>query len=323
VTLRGVSALVVDDERAARAIAMRMLSAHGLRCAEAVGVPQALDVVADDEPEVVLTDISMPEGSGVALVRELHASWPDVATLVVTGSDDREVASEALDAGAFGYLIKPYDESELLIAVEGALRRRQLALQDRDDRYRLEADTVERLARAVESRDAGTAEHVDRMSELAGRLARRIGWTDDHAEMLRLACVLHDVGKVGIPDGILRKPGALTAGERAVVETHPTIGHAILAGAKSSLLRLADEVAWTHHERVDGTGYPRGLAGAEIPLAGRVAAVADVFDALTSDRPYRNAVSRAEALAAIAADPGFDRAVVAALAEIVGSPVTA
>jgi putative two-component system response regulator len=273
----------------------------------------------------------MPGGSGISLVRALRASNPDVAAVMVTGRDDPEVAHAALDSGAYGYVIKPFEANELLIAVHGALKRRSLTLENRAQRDRLEelvrrrtqdldesrAETVERLARAVESRDAGTGMHIERMSRLAFRLALALGWAEIEAETLRLATVLHDVGKVGISDEILLKNGSLTAEERCVIETHASIGHGILAGAKSELLRLADVVAWTHHERFDGTGYPRGLGAEQIPIAGRIAAVADVFDALTSDRLYRPALSTLDALEMIRTDPGFDPAVVAALEELV------
>lgn len=328
----GAAILIVDDEQSARRLVSRVLSNHGFRCAEAGGEAEALEAVAADPPELVLTDVTMPGGSGISLVRSLQASHPDVAAVMLTGHDDPDVADAALDGGAYGYVIKPFEANELLIAVTGALKRRALALENQGHRERLEqlvrqrtreldesrAETVERLARAVESRDVGTGQHIDRMSGLAYRLACALGWDDAEAETLRLACVLHDVGKVGISDEILLKKGSLTREERTAIETHAAIGHAILGGARSELLRLADMIAWTHHERIDGSGYPRGLSGDQIPLAGRIAAVADVYDALTSSRPYRAALSEREALETIRSDPGFDPAVVGALDGIVG-----
>jgi putative two-component system response regulator len=328
----GSAILVVDDEPPLRRLAVRVLTDHGYRCTEADGETGALAAVAVEEPELVLTDVTMPDGSGISLVRALHAAHPDVATVMLTGRDDPEVADAALDGGAYGYVIKPFEVNELLIAVAGALKRRSLALENRAHRDQLEAlvrrrtreldesraETVERLARAVESRDAGTGMHIDRMSKLVCRLALELGWEEGEAETLRLASVLHDVGKVGIPDEILLKEGLLTPEERVAIQTHASIGHAILAGANSELLQLADVVAWTHHERYDGSGYPRGLAGEQIPLAGRIAAVADVFDALTSDRPYRAALTEADALATIRADTGLDPSVVAALERVLG-----
>jgi len=326
----GASILVVDDQEVARRLSVAVLSRHGYQCSEASSEAEARSVVDGNVPDLVLTDVTMPGGSGLALVRSLSDSHPDVATVVVTGFDDPEVADEAIDGGAFGYVIKPFAINGLLIAVASALKRRALQLENRAHRDRLEelvrqrtqelddsrAETVDRLARAVESRDAGTGAHIGRMSELVYELARALGWNEPEAQTLRLASVLHDVGKVAIPDEILRKPGPLTPEERRVIETHASAGHAILAGARSELLRLADLVAWTHHERWQGNGYPRGLAGEQIPIEGRIAAVADVYDALTSERPYRPAFSEAEALQMIRDDVGLDPVVVAALEEL-------
>ena len=326
----GATVLIVDDEQPVRRLAARLLTEHGYRCSEASSEAAAAAAVAAECPALVLADVMMPGGSGISLVRTLSRSHPDVASVMVTGHDDPEIADVALESGAYGYVIKPYEPNELLIAVAGALKRRALVLENRGHRDRLEklvrqrtreldasrAETVERLARAVDSRDPCTGSHIERMSALVYRLARSLGWEKGEAETLRLASVLHDVGKVGIPDELLLKEGPFTAPERALMETHTSIGHAILAGAESELLRLADVVAWTHHERLDGGGYPRGLSGDEIPLAGRIAAVADVFDALTSDRPYRAGLSRHDALELIRNDPGLDPAIVAALERV-------
>ena len=323
--MRGdASILIVDDEPSVRRFASSVLEPHGFACASAGTVDEALVAIDLSPPQLVLTDFSMPGAPGIDLVRLLRESHPDIATVMVTGRDDPDLAEDVLDGGAYGYIVKPYQPSELLIAVSGALKRRALVLENRAHRDRLEqlvrlrtgeldesrAETVERLARAVEFRDSGTGEHIERMSSLVHSLACALGWEEQQAETLRLASILHDVGKIGIPDGLLRKPAPLTPDERAVMETHASMGHAILAGARSELLRLADVVAWTHHERFDGSGYPRGLHGEEIPLAGRIAAVADVFDALTSDRPYRAAMTEHEALDTIRGDSGFDPAIV-------------
>lgn len=326
----GAAILVVDDEAPARRLTIRVLESHGFRCSEACSKAEALETVAAAAPELVVTDMKMHGGSGASLIAALRTEHPDIAAVMVTGRDDAESADAALLGGAYGYVIKPFALNELLFTVTGALKRRALVLENRAHRDRLEAlvrvrtrelddsraETVKRLARAVESRDAGTGMHVDRMSGLVYRLARALGWSDDDAETLRLASLLHDVGKIGIPDELLLKDGPLSADERLVIQTHASIGHGILAGADSELLRLADVIAWTHHERFDGSGYPRGLAKAEIPMPGRIAAVADVFDALTSDRPYRAALPEHEALATMRADCGLDPAVVDVLEAI-------
>jgi putative two-component system response regulator len=160
-------------------------------------------------------------------------------------------------------------------------------------------ETVERLALAIETKDVVTGLHVARMASISALLGARLGLDKDKTSLLRTAAPMHDVGKIAVPDEILRKPGPLTAAERSVMERHTTFGHQILAGSKSRLLRMAATIALTHHERWDGSGYPRGLAGEQIPIEGRIAAVADVFDALLSDRSYRSAMSRAEAVALI------------------------
>jgi putative two-component system response regulator len=328
VSSRG-SILIVDDEPPIRRCAAEILRERGYRCSEAAGKAEALLAIANDPPDVVLTDVTMPGGSGLELLHVLNEHHPDLAAVMVTAHDEPALVDAALDGGAYGYIVKPFEPNDLVIAVAGALNRRELALENRAHHERLSnlvqertneldesrAETVERLARAVESRDSDTGSHIARMSGLARQLALALGWDEQQAETFRLASVLHDVGKVGISDKVLLKPGKLDHDERRQIEAHAGIGHAILAGARSELLLLADDIAWTHHERFDGSGYPRGLSGDEIPLAGRIAAVADVYDALTSDRPYRPAFGEREALNLITDGRGtkFDPDVVDAL----------
>ena len=323
------SVLIVDDEPTSRRLALNVLARHGYRCATADGAREALAAVSEEPPDVVVTDMAMPEVSGLALVAAVRERHPTVATVMLTAHDDERLVAAALDGGVYGYVTKPFEPSALLIAVSGAVRRRDVELENAQHRAALaelvgartnelkesRAEAVERLALAVESRDPGTGVHIDRMSKLAGRIAERLGWDGADAEILTLASVLHDIGKIAVPDAILSKPGALDPEERRLIESHASVGHAILAGAKSDLLRVADTIAWTHHERLDGSGYPRRLRGAELPIVGRIAAVADVFDALTSDRPYRPAFDEPEALAMIRRDRGtkFDERVVDAL----------
>jgi putative two-component system response regulator len=232
---------------------------------------------------------------------------------MVTGLDDSALAQAALASGAYGYVIKPFTPNELIIAVANALRRRTLEIENRAHRETLEElvrvrtaalqssaeqlrlsheETVRRLAAAIEYRDYETGGHTDRMSRYACVLATHCGLDP---ELMRLASSMHDVGKVGLPDSILLKPGALTADERREMEGHTEMGYAILSGSGSGLLDLAATIALAHHERFDGSGYPRGLSGEGIPIEGQIAAIADVFDALTSDRPYRVAFSVQEA----------------------------
>ena len=201
-----------------------------------------------------------------------------------------------------------WDNERLETAV--ANRTRELAETQRE--------VVERLARAAESRDGDTGAHIDRMSRMCYELGRAAGMSGDQAERLRQAALLHDVGKIGIPDAVLNKPGRFTDGERAIMQTHTTIGASILAGSSSELVRMGQQIALTHHERWDGTGYPDGLMGEQIPLEGRICAVCDVFDALLSKRAYKDAWSLEEALAEIAAGRGthFEPRLVDAFLEI-------
>jgi putative two-component system response regulator len=320
----GASILVVEDDPAVGRLARRLLEKSGFSCTQATSAAEALDLVARDAPDLVLTDVSMPGASGIALLNALSPLQPDVASVVMTGSGDPDVGYRALSAGAYGYVQKPFSSNELLVTINGALRRRTVALANRADRAELERDLddsrlelIERLARAVESRDSETGAHVDRMSILASRIARMLGWDDADAERLRVASTVHDIGKVGLPDSILLKAGPLTATEREQMEAHCENGRALLAGGKSELLQLAETIAWTHHERVDGSGYPRGISGDAILPAARIAAVADVFDALTSARPYRAALDVEDALAIMREDAGLDELVVRALERLI------
>lgn len=273
--------------------------------------------------DLVLTDMQMPGGSGLALLEQIHEIKAEVATLMVTGTDDPELAERALALGAYGYIIKPFRQSELVIGVSNALRRQALERENRHYREKLEAkvkartaelweaivrletagkslrvsrtETIERLAIAGEFRDQETGFHVARMSWYCEIIAR--GCADEKLRSeIRDASSLHDVGKIGIPDDILLRPGPLSSEERSTMQEHTEIGHCILRGSDSPLLELAAEIALTHHEKVDGTGYPRQLEGDAIPLAGRIAAIADVFDALTSDRVYRARFQLMEAI---------------------------
>jgi putative two-component system response regulator len=241
------------------------------------------------------------------------------------GMDDRRYADSAIELGAYGYVLKPFKPNELIINVGNALRRRTLEIENRSHRERLEQtvldrtaalrdtiarlessdselrrlreETIRRLSWAAEFRNQETGEHIVRMSLYCTLLARLAGLETDRAELIRIASPMHDVGKIGIPDRILLKPGRLTEDERRVMEAHTEMGHRILAGSGVELLDLAAEMALTHHERIDGTGYPARAAGEEIPIEGRICAIADVFDALTSDRVYRQAFQPDEARA--------------------------
>jgi putative two-component system response regulator len=318
--------LIVDDDDAIRRLIARIFERRELQCSEAADAGSALAIVEEHEFSLVTCDINMPGGSGLGLVREIRARHPDTAVVMVSGTGDLETAGEAGELGAFGYVIKPFEANELLIAAENALRRRALEIENRLHRERLESlvdertaeltsaieklsraeqalresqeEAIQRLAYAAEFRDPTTGAHISRMSRVCELLAKELGQNEDRAELIRIASPMHDIGKIGVSDEILRKSGKLTTEEMDEMKRHPTIGSEILSGSESELLRLGASIALTHHERWNGTGYPRGISGNEIPLEGRIVAIADVFDALTSERSYKPAfdVDRAVAI---------------------------
>jgi putative two-component system response regulator len=301
--------LVVDDDADLRRLLVVMLTHEGFRCAAAGTLAEARAQLISFEPEVALLDVTLAEESGLTLATELKALGDGPAVIMVSAHDDTEIAASALDAGALGYVTKPFTPNDVTIAVDNALRRRSESRSAIDRLRRANEETVRRLAKAVEFRDPDTGAHIERMSRYCALLATHF---DLDPELMRVASRLHDVGKIATPDSILLKPGPLTAAERAEMEAHAQIGYELLKGSSIELLDHAATIAWTHHERYDGTGYPRGLAGAEIPLAGRIAAVADAFDALTTYRVYRSALPLDEAVAVLRDERGrhFDPAVV-------------
>jgi putative two-component system response regulator len=316
--------LIVDDDDGFRRSTLRSLTHYGYECLEAAGSTEAR-IALDKEPDVqaVLCDIHMPGRSGIELLRDMTADHPDVAVVMTTGLDDPQMADLAFEIGAFGYVVKPFDTNELLINLASALRRRDLELARRDHVSALEqtigraraldgliagiddessglpgtnADMVERLSYAISLRDEA-GPHIERMSRCSAVLAEAVGFTRLTANDVRLATALHDVGKIGVPDSVLLKPGALSTDERSTMQRHAQIGYQLLAGSKSELVGVAAVIALHHHEWWDGGGYPRGLRGTEIPEEARIAAITDVFDALTRDRVYRAAIDIDEAMA--------------------------
>jgi putative two-component system response regulator len=318
--------LVVDDEPQVQQLIARILERHGFRCELAASADEARQLLESREEgfQLMLCDVNMPGESGLELLSSTLASHPEVAALMVTGADDPKMAENAIELGAFGYLTKPFRPNELMINIVNALHRRRLELENRAHRAMLEnaveartaalseavsrlqrseqelrthqEETVKRLSSMAELRDLETGRHLERMSSYCALISERSGFNRERVELMRIASPMHDVGKIGIPDNILLKPSTLTLEEREVMQQHTIIGYRILSGSDAELLTLAATLAWTHHERFNGSGYPRGLVGEEIPLEGRIAAVADVFDALTSDRIYRPAFNVEEAI---------------------------
>ncbi|HEY8316224.1 MAG TPA: HD domain-containing phosphohydrolase [Gaiellaceae bacterium] len=311
-----VRVLCVDDDPHVRSLIQRMVIEAGYDCAGAGTVADARTLLAQEEFSVVLCDIGLPGQSGFELLDELGRSRPDIATVVVSGHDHAGIVDAALALGAYGYVTKPFTANELMIDISNALHRRRYEAERREAAdsalQRAYAGTLSRLSRAVEYHDGATGSHLERVGTYTAEIAGALDLPEAEVELLRLAAPLHDIGKIAIRDRILRKTGMLTDEERALMEQHTDIGRDLLGGSGSDLLELAATIAWTHHERWNGSGYPRGLEGDAIPLAGRIVAVADVFDALSSDRPYRPRLSVSEARAWIVDGSGraFDPDVV-------------
>lgn len=266
---------------------------------------EALSSCVENEPDLVIVDYMMPEMSGIAFTEEFRKRYIDIPVLMVTANHEIEVRHQALHAGVTDFLNKPLDNEEFLARAKNMLTLRSskkalasraewLAEEVRKATEQLVAygrETIFCLSTAAEYRDPETGAHILRMAHYSKQIAKVMGLTQEQQNLLLEAAPMHDVGKVGIPDAILLKPGKLTDEEFAVMKQHSTIGYRILNACSAMPLKVAAEIAHTHHEKFDGTGYPNGLSGDNIPLFGRIVAVADVFDALTSGRPYKKAWS--------------------------------
>ena len=311
------SILIVDDEKPLQEVFARFLRGEGFCCRTVGNGVEALKILLQERFSLMVTDINMPRLNGMDLLREVRELYPDMSVIMASAVDDRELAVQALAMGASAYVIKPVSRNELIINVINALRVRELMLSQKKENEQLEElvlqrtahlrqakealarageETVLRLAKAAEFRDDDTARHTLRMSHYCRIIAGGIGLDDERCELIRLASQLHDVGKIGIPDTILLKPGRLTAEEFTLMKKHTQFGHRILDGSTVPLLQVGAVIARYHHEKFDGSGYPEGLAGNDIPLEARIAAVADVFDALTTKRVYKEAMSIDDAL---------------------------
>lgn len=324
--------LIVDDEPQNVSVLTQMLQQWDASHIMSTTDPhETLSLFRSFQPDIVLLDLMMPGLDGFAVMEQLKpliALEDFLPIVILTADTSGQARRRALIMGAADFLTKPFDAIELSLRLSNLLARRLLhrRLQDQNqvlDRQvrertqqliQAEIDTVECLAVAAEYRDDNTGQHTQRVGHSAARLAGALGLDEPEIVLLGRAAPLHDVGKIGIPDHILLKPDKLTAAEFTEIKAHAAIGHAILARHHTPLLQQAASIALTHHERWDGQGYPQGLVGADIPLAGRIVAVADVFDALAHQRPYKKAWLVEAALAEIQHQSGaqFDPAVVAA-----------
>jgi putative two-component system response regulator len=296
--------LIIDDTASIRIAFSRKLAGEGYECLAAENGESALALLKKHRFSVALLDIKMPGISGREVLQEIMARYPDTAVIMITSIDSAETAIEVLKAGAYDYIIKPVYLNELPLRVQRALDRRKLMLENKEYRIDLEKkvrqqtekirdsffNSLKSLVLALEAKDKYTSGHSQRVADIAVKIARKLDMTPEDIERLRFASLVHDIGKIGIKESVINKEGNLTDEEYAYISTHTVIGENILTPVieDKEILKMVKH----HHERYDGRGYPDGLVGQQIPLGARIVAVADMFDAMTSDRPYRKSVSR-------------------------------
>jgi putative two-component system response regulator len=313
--------LVVDDEEANILLLKRTLERAGyVDIAMTTDPREVAGLVTEFRPDLILLDLLMPHLDGFAVLEQLRSMLPEgtfLPVIVLTADVTRETKQRALASGAEDFLTKPFDVVEVTLRIKNLLQARHLHVQLQGQNELLEArvrvrtrdlekaqiETLDRLARAAEYRDDDTGQHIRRVGRASALVARELGLPEVDIANIERAAGLHDLGKIGVPDRILLAPRKLTSVEFDVVKTHTVIGANILSGSPSPLVKMAEQIAWAHHERWDGSGYA-GLVGEDIPLVGRITTVADVFDALTHERPYKRAWPVDEALAEIAAQRG-------------------
>ena len=305
------SILVVDDEAAITRMLSHTLKNNGYLCISAGNANEALELMAGSLFDVVITDVQMPGMSGVSLLKTIKEKY-NTDVIVMTGFADEYDYESVIMAGASDFIKKPISLGELNLRLKRVLRQRHLMIEREQINRKLERniehikeqslllknahqdlryaylDTINRLVAAMEYKDEETGDHLVKMSRYCTLIAEKMGLDHKTVELIQFASPLHDIGKIGIPDKILLKPESLTKKEFEIVKTHTTIGASILKNAKTEVLRLSYEIALNHHEKYNGYGYPLGISGESIPVSGRIVAIADTFDALTTSRPYKD-----------------------------------
>ncbi len=297
------SILIVDDEASIRKLLYQKLSGEGYQCQEAGNDEQALAKLKSDLISLVVLDIKMPGKSGIELLPEIKAGYPDTAVVMATSATDINTAIQCMKQGAYDYITKPFNLDDVALSLDRALEKRRLELENREYRRHLEDKVAEQatkiralslsaimaLANALEAKDKYTSGHSQRVADIATNIAREMGLPQEAIDRVRLAGLVHDIGKIGVREAVLNKPSRLTNDEFQHIQKHPETGEHLLAPVVEDVEILSS--VRNHHEHYDGTGYIDRLKYEEIPLGARILAVADAYEAMTSERPYRKAMS--------------------------------